>query len=68
MVRNFIPQGTNSSIDTNTHTPPQGFVPNAGISPGVDSEVFDESGIPGAEGAIIFDDGIETGFVLIEEA
>jgi len=66
MVRNFIPQGSNSSIDTNTHTPPQGFVPNAGISPGVDSEIFEET--LGIFGSIVFDEGGgDTGFVLVQE-
>lgn len=45
------------------YAPPQGE--GGGISPGVDSELFDEDGV---QGAVIFDDGTETGFVLVQES
>ncbi len=43
---------------------PQGE--GGGISPGVDSEIFEE--IAGVFGAVIYDDGVESGFVLVQES
>ncbi len=66
MVRAFLPQSGNLSIISNTNYSPQDFTSSTGgISPGVDSELHEET--PGVFGAMIFDDGVETGFVLVKE-
>lgn len=66
MVTSGSPQGKNQSLVANTNNPPQNssFGPG-GVSPGVDSELHEETA--GVFGGMVFDDGVETGNVLVME-
>lgn len=54
----------NARSSTIRFLPPQGLS-EQGISPGVDTELIEET--VGVFDSVIYDDGVETGFVLVEE-
>ena len=43
MVRAYLPQGKNESLETNTNSPPQGDFPGGGSPPVLDLMLFQNS-------------------------
>lgn len=64
MVRAYFPQSFPNALVTNTNTPPQGSGIGGGV-PVTSNELHEESS--GVFGNLIYNDGVETGNVKIDE-